>query len=385
MNLLKNNFIFVFRNYTIENLFDEGTVFSGYDDISEIPEADCYVWFYTAPIGAVKEQTVPEINGIADKLRIAAGSIPSSVPFYILTLENLFRVSICDSDRKIDEAIDAVNESAWTIASEKPNVRVINFGEFLAGFKPEEWINWRFYFISQMILNPTIAPAFKEWWNKKLSEFSQPRKKCLVLDLDNTLWSGVLGEDGISGVKMCGDYPGNAFMYFQEALVSLANSGVILSVCSKNNESDVKELWEKNPFVKLGPKHISAYRINWHNKADNIRELAKKLNIGLDSMVFVDDNPTERELVRQQLPMVAVPEFPKRPYGLMEFYAQLVSNYFRTYRLTNENLAKTEQYKANAQRASEQAKFTDLSDFIRSLDIHIEITRANEFNIPRIA
>lgn len=377
--------MFVFRNYTVENLFDEEVRFSGYDDISEIHEAESYLWFYTAPIGTTNEHTVTEINGIADKLKFVADSIPISVPFYIFTLESLFHPVISDSDRKIEQAIDGVNKLAWQIASEKSNVRVIDFREFLSQHSPETWINWKFYFLSQMIINPTITTAFKDWWNKKLSELTRPRKKCLVLDLDNTLWGGVLGEDGISGVKMSGDYPGNAFMYFQKALVSLANSGIIITLCSKNNEADVKELWEKNPFVKLGPKHIAAYRINWQNKADNIRELAKELNIGLDSMVFVDDNPTERELVRQQLPMVAVPEFPKRPYGLMEFYASLVNSYFRTYRLTNEDLAKTEQYKANAQRASEQAKFTDLTDFIRSLDIHIDIVKANEFNIPRIA
>lgn len=377
--------MYIFRNYTIENVFDESVKFSGYGDISEIPDADSYLWFYTAPIGAINEHTVTEINGIADKMRFVAESIPSSAPFYIFTLENLFNVVVSDSDRKVEEAISAVNDLAWKIASEKSNVRVINFEEFLSRHNPNTWINWRFYFISQMILNPTLVPEFKAWWIKKLHELNQPRKKCLVLDLDNTLWGGVLGEDGISGVKMNGDYPGNAFMYFQDALVSLAESGVILTVCSKNNETDVLELWEKNPFVKLGIKHIAAYRINWQNKADNIRELAKELNIGLDSMVFVDDNPTERELVRQQLPMVEVPEFPKRPYELMEFYKSLVNDYFRTYRLTNEDLTKTEQYKANVQRATEQAKFTDLTDFIRSLDIHIDIVKANEFNIPRIA
>lgn len=377
--------MFVFRNYTIENLFDESVRFSGYDDISEIPTADSYAWFYNVPVGALVSQSVVEIKGIADKLKFVADSVPASAPFNIFTLENLFRAAVCDSDRRVAEAIASVNESAWKIASEKSNVRVIDFGDFLSQYTPDSWINWKFYFLSQMVISPAIAPAFKEWWNRKLAELTRARKKCLVLDLDNTLWSGVLGEDGISGVKMNGDYPGNAFMYFQEALVGLADSGVILTVCSKNNEADVKELWEKNPFVKVTPKHIAAYRINWQNKADNIRELAKELNIGLDSMVFVDDNPTERELVRQQLPMVAVPEFPKRPYGLMEFYASLVKDYFQTYRLTNEDLGKTDQYKANAQRVAEQSKFTDITDFIRSLDIHIDITKANEFNIPRIA
>lgn len=377
--------MFIFRNNTIENLFDENVQFSGYGDVSEIPEADAYIWFYNVPLGLDKSSVLNEIMGIGDRLQIVAERISCTVPFYIFTLEDLFPIVIQASDNSIKDAIEHVNGIARKIGEQKSNVRIVNFREFLQLFKPQEWINWKFYFLSQMIVSPVIAGAFREWVKQKLHDFSKPRKKCLVLDLDNTLWSGILGEDGISGIKMSGDYPGNAFLYFQEGLLMLAKSGVILTICSKNNEEDVRELWEKNPFIKIGPQQIAAYRINWNNKADNIRELAKELNIGLDSMVFVDDNPTERELVRQQLPMVAVPEFPQRPYELMNFYLKLVNEYFQTYRLTSEDFNKTEQYKANARRASEQARFTDLSDFIKSLDIHIDVIAANEFNVPRIA
>lgn len=378
--------MYIFRNYTIENLFDESVRFSGYDNLSDIPTDDCYVWFYTAPIAPAEHNNISEIRSIAEKLQFVADSIPETSDFYILTLEDLNPQSISDTDRaKYNEAVSEVNRLSWNLSEKRPNIKVIDLRDFLSRHPSESWINWKFYFLSQMAISPALAPSFREWWAGKMEEFKRPRRKCIVLDLDNTLWSGVLGEDGISGIRMSGDYPGNAFMYFQESLVALAESGVILTVCSKNNESDVLELWDKNPFVKLGPKHISAYRINWENKADNIRGLARELNIGLDSMVFVDDNPTERELVRQQLPEVAVPEFPKRPYLLMEFFSGLVSDYFRTYRLTSEDLDKTEQYKANAQRAAEQSKFADLTDFIRSLDIRMEISTGDEFNIPRIA
>lgn len=376
--------MFIFRNYTIENLFDDAT-FSGYGDISEIPESDAYVWFYNVPFSPDTGTTVTEIDGVARKLEIVAERISASAPFFIFSLENLVKHDICDTDFRLKNAINDVNRLAIDIASKRSNAKYVDFGEFLDRFSPNELISWRFYFISQMVVNPAIAPKFKEWWSGRKQTLEGIRKKCLVLDLDNTLWSGVLGEDGISGIKMSGDYPGNAFQYFQEGLVELAKSGVILAICSKNNEPDVKELWDKNPFLKLRPEHIAAYRINWNNKADNIRELAAELNIGLDSMVFADDNPTERELVRQELPMVAVPDFPKKPYGLMEFYAELVSKYFRTYALTNEDRNKTEQYRSNARRASEQSNFSDLNSFIDSLDIKIDIVAADEFNIPRIA
>ena len=168
-------------------------------------------------------------------------------------------------------------------------------------------------------------------------------------------------------------------------MLELSKSGVILAVCSKNNEEDVLEAWEKNPFMVLTKQDFATWRINWTDKATNIREMAQELNIGLDSFVFVDDNPTERELIRQVLPMVEVPEFPAQPYELPVFFKEMVEKYFRVYSVTTEDKKKTEQYKANARRAQEQRSYVDFDSFLRSLDIQITIEAANEFNIPRIA
>lgn len=236
-----------------------------------------------------------------------------------------------------------------------------------------------------MGINPKLASDFSCWFEDRLREISLCRKKCLVLDLDNTLWGGVLGEDGIDGIKIGGDYPGKAFLYFQEGLLELAKRGVILTICSKNNERDVLDLWEKNPFVLLRKEHFSAWRINWRNKADNIRELSEELNIGLDSLVFVDDNPTERELVRQMLPMVEVPEFPKQPYMLPDFLISLSDRYFRVYSVTEEDRRKTEQYKANASRTQERKKFVDFDQYLQSLEIEMRIEPISSFNVSRIA
>ena len=135
----------------------------------------------------------------------------------------------------------------------------------------------------------------------------------------------------------------------------------------------------------LKKEHFSAYRINWTDKATNIKELAEELNIGLDSFVFVDDNPTERELIKQMLPMVSVPEFPAQPYELPVFFKQLVDDYFKVYSVTEEDKKKTEQYKANAARVQAQHSFADFDVFLDSLNMQITIEAANEFNIPRIA
>jgi FkbH-like protein len=135
----------------------------------------------------------------------------------------------------------------------------------------------------------------------------------------------------------------------------------------------------------LSKDDFVAWKINWLDKATNLQDLAKELNIGLDSMVFLDDNPSERELIRILLPMVEVPEFPDKPYELMTFYDKLVNKYFRIYSVTDEDVVKTEQYKENAKRLAVQTKFIDFNDYLRSLEIRINIIPLDEFNLPRIA
>lgn len=378
---------FIFRNNTIENLFGTADIaYSGYDDISYADtDAESYVWFYQVPIKFDLEVLTEEVNGYFDKLQMVYRRLPAHAPFIVFSLEQLFSIRFSSIHYELQDSIAKFNTSVRHLAEEHSNVKFVDFSEFLSEYSKEQRMNWKYYFISQTEINPKLAPAFRQWFARKERELSLNRKKCLVLDLDNTLWDGVLGEDGIDGIRIGGEYPGKAFLYFQEALIELSKQGVILAVCSKNNEADVLEAWEKNPFIKLNRNYLSAYRINWQNKADNLKELAQELNIGLESFVFIDDNPTERDLVKQLLPMVEVPEFPKHPYGLPQFFAGLVESYFRVYTLTNEDKRKTEQYKANISRIQEQKCFTDFGAYLSGLQMVLTIRKANEFNLFRIA
>lgn len=378
---------FIFRNNTIEFLFgNKGVQYSGYDDISYVPtDADCYVWFYQVPIKVDIGQLVEETNSYVDKLKLVMQRIPSEKRVLLFTLSNVYSLHYVDDDVLLEESIIHFNECIFELERNHDNVKILNLDEFLHRYPSSEWIDWKYFFISQQIFNPRLALPFKKWFSRKLEEIDLKRKKCLVLDLDNTLWGGVLGEDGIDGIKIGGDYPGKAFLYFQKALAELSRYGIILTICSKNNEADVLELWEKNPFIVLKKDYIAAYRINWNNKADNIRELSKELNIGLDSMVFVDDNASERELIKQSLPMVEAPDFPKQPYELPMFFHSLLDKYFKVYSVTDEDKKKTEQYKANAARAREQSHFTDMTAFLRSLNMKLVVQLLNNFNLPRIA
>ena len=378
--------IFVFRNNTIERFFPKGYSFSGYDDISNIPtDAEGYVWFYQVPIKFEHGLLATEITDYTQKLGYVLSQINTLKTIVALTMKKMFAVPLTEDDHRLSSAINGYNDSLYDFAETHSNLKVIDFCEFTDRYSVCELLDWKFYFISQMGLNPALHKEFKAWFAKKMESIVLKRKKCLVLDLDNTLWGGVLGEEGINGIQIGGDYPGKAFLYFQEALLELSRSGVILAVCSKNNEQDVMDVWDKNPYLVLRKEHFVTYRINWTDKASNIKEIANELNIGLDSFVFVDDNPSERELIKQVLPMVTVPDFPAQPYELPKFFQYLVENYFKVYSVTDEDKKKAQQYKANASRAQEQRKFGDINEFLRSLDIQMTIERANEFNIQRIA
>ena len=378
--------MFIFRNNTIERFFPNDYSFSGYDDVSFIPgDADGYIWFYQAPIQFDNGLLADEINACLQKFHFVLSKIETNKMVVALTMDLPYSIPLVGADFRAIEAIAQYNLGLMAAIKVYSNLKVLDITEFTRQYPANELVDWKFYFLSQMGMNPRLSIDFKIWFATKLDQIALKRKKCLVLDLDNTLWGGVLGEDGIDGIRIGGDYPGKAFLYFQEALLELSKSGVILTVCSKNNEQDVLEAWAKNPFMVLKKEHFAAYRINWHDKATNMRELAEELNLGLDSFVFIDDNPTERELIRQLLPMVAVPDFPTQPYGIPLFFKSLVEDYFKVYAITDEDRKKTGQYKANALRSESQKQFADFESFLQSLDIHLTVEAANEFNISRIA
>jgi FkbH-like protein len=378
---------FIFRNVTIENLFSKfDAAYSGYGDISYIPDnVDAYLWFYLSPIKTNAEVYVQEVEAYIQQLQLVLSQIKPQKVCYAFTMYNMHFVFRENSSFAMNAAIQNYNKKVFELSEMYPNLKIIDFARFCKQYPASNLIDWRFYYISQMQINPKLAGEFNVWLQKEISTIEGKRKKCLVLDLDNTLWGGILGEDGIEGIQIGNTYPGSAFLDFQNNLRELLKSGVILTVCSKNNEQDVVEAWNKNPFLQIKKEQLAAWRINWNNKADNIAELAQELNIGLDSMVFIDDNPTERELVKQMHLMVEVPEFPKQPYMLRDFFEKICTDYFQIYKTTNEDKEKLEQYKANAERTSFQQSFASLNDYLKSLEIVLDIQELNSMNLSRIA
>lgn len=378
---------FMFRNITIETFFSKLDVtYSGYGDISHIPnDIDAYFWFYLSPIKTNADAYVYEVDSYAQQLSLVLSQINPQKICYAFTIYNMHFLFHENSNRAINTAIENYNRKLFELSKTYSNLKTIDFTRFCDRYSFSNLVDWRFYYTAQMQINPKLAGDFNIWLQKEIDAIEGKRKKCLVLDLDNTLWGGVLGEDGVEGIKIGNTYPGNAFLDFQNNLLELSKSGIILTVCSKNNEQDVVEAWTKNPFLQIKKEQLAAWRINWNNKADNLTQLALELNIGLDSMVFIDDNPTERDLVKQMHPMVEVPEFPKYPYMLPEFFENICTNYFQIYKLTNEDKVKLDQYKANTERVTFQQSFSSFNDYLKSLEIVLDIQELSQMNLPRIA
>jgi FkbH-like protein len=377
----------IFRNYTVEHLFPGAAFsFSGYGDTT-IPTDDIstYVLFYQVNPSATPEDQVREIEDIKSRVQYIARSLPATKRFLIFTLQHSYNRSWHSQNDALAGAITDFNEVFLKeLKLDIQGVKVLDINSFFE-LASSSCLNWKFFFLSQMIIEPKHAKQFRWWYEQKVREIDLRRKKCIVLDCDNTLWGGIVGEDGVYGIKLGDDYPGLAFKKMQELLRMAASTGIILAVCSKNNEADVKELWQTNTNNILNEHHISCYKINWNDKATNIKLIAEELNIGLDSIVFFDDNSVERELVKGMLPDVVVPDFPAEPYMLVDFFWKVYNEYFSVYRLSDEDLNKTAQYKENLERSKAKNVFENIEDYWASLGIEIDIASVQPSTIARVA
>ncbi len=380
--------MYVYRNHTVEPLFAKipDVQLGGYEDISETPgNVDTIFWFYSYPFDCEASLVVERLDHYRQQLQVIVDRLPDSTTLCLFTMHCQDLTIGEDGDYSIDTAVNEYNAGLVELASARSSVKILDVARFLDRFPAETRTDWKYYYMSQMQINPALSGEFRDWLESSLRAIEAKRRKCLVLDLDNTLWGGVLGEDGKDGIKLSNSYPGSCFLDFQKLIREAARQGVILAVCSKNNESEVWDCFETHPDMVLGKSDFSSHRINWTDKATNIRDIADELNIGTDSLVLIDDSPQERALVSMSMPEVAVPEFPGKPYKLREFFLSVFDEHFRIYQLTDEDRNKTGQYKQHAKRVNSGKNFSNLDDFIRTLDIQILLSSANSFNIPRIA
>ena len=248
---------------------------------------------------------------------------------------------------------------------------------------------------SKQDVTPAAAPFYGELVARLIAARQGRSFKALVLDLDNTIWGGVIGDDGLEGIVLGqGSASGEGFLAVQDYAREQGRRGVILAVCSKNDEANALEAFEKHPEMLLKRGDIACFMANWDDKATNIRRIAQQLNIGLDSLVFLDDNPFERNLVRQELPMVAVPEVPDDPALVAGILAD--AGYFEALAITDEDRERGVQYQGNLAREALKEATTDIEGYLRGLDMRLTwrpfdriglartvqlINKTNQFNL----
>ena len=217
--------------------------------------------------------------------------------------------------------------------------------------------------------------------HKTIKSITEPTKKVLVLDCDNTLWGGVIGEDGIRNIKLGQDGVGKAYQDFQKSIKRLQEKGIILALNSKNNEEDVFEVLDKHPGMIIKKKDIISFKINWQDKSKNLIEISNELNLGLDSFVFWDDNPIERDKVKRKLPNVQVVDVSDNVYDWQDKLYLL--DEFAKSEITKEDLKKTIQYKSRARFVQEKEKSNDDNEYLKSIKLRPKIHYLDKFNLSR--
>ncbi len=266
---------------------------------------------------------------------------------------------------------------------EHPNVFVFPYRTLVERFGEERAFQSRLWYLGKIMHSMEMQKRICAEIRRQLAVLESTPKKVLVLDLDNTLWGGLAGENDQAPVLLSDDGAGLAYKNAQRVIRQMKDTGTVLCIASKNNEDDAMEILEKNPHMVLRPDDFAVRKISWNDKASSIRKIAEELNVGLDSIVFADDSPQERALVKELLPMVAVPEFPAQPEDLPVFFAEVYGTFFARTRVTEEDREKTAQYASNARRNQLREETATFEDYLRSLDITVIRVDASK-NLDRV-
>lgn len=247
----------------------------------------------------------------------------------------------------------------------------------------DAWTDERGWHLAKMPFAQAALPMYAEVVVRAIAAMRGKSRKCLVLDLDNTLWGGVIGDDGLEGIALNpGDARGEAHRAIQAAALDLRRRGVVLAVCSKNDDATARIPFREHPGMLIKEDDIAVFMANWEDKASNLERIAERLDIGIDSLVLLDDNPAEREQVRQALPQVAVPEVGTDPSTFVR--SLMLGGYFESAAFTPEDLQRAQQYQGNAKRADLMESTRDLGEFLRSLDMRIRFAPFDALGRKRI-
>jgi FkbH-like protein len=276
-----------------------------------------------------------------------------------------------------------LNYELMNLAGKMPNVFIHDLSAIQSQYGAASITDPKFYVNADITLSIDILPVVAKNITDIIQACEGSFKKALIIDLDNTMWGGVIGDDGIENIRIGDLGIGKAFSELQLWFKQLKERGIILAVCSKNTESIAMEPFKDHPDMVLRLEDIAVFVANWESKVDNIRYIQSILNIGFDSLVFLDDNPFERNIVRENFPAVTVPELPEDPAEYLTYLRTL--NLFETASYSDNDADRTKQYQEEAGRSMLERSFTSEDDFLKSLGMQAQIASFDKFNAPRIA
>ncbi len=282
------------------------------------------------------------------------------------------------SHSKLNQIVDRLNASVYALADENL-IEVLPYSHLLQSVG-QSFSN-KFWYMARSPFSIECLEAYSQMIIGVILASHALSARALVLDLDNTLWQGVIGDDGKEGIALGGDYPGNIYKELQSLFLALKDRGILLTICSKNTEAIAIDAIENHPEMRLRSKDFTSYRINWSPKSQNIRQLAEELNLGVQSLCFIDDNPAEREEVRLNVPGVFVPELPEDPTQWYQFICRLPELYVAKVSESDKRRAELYQTRLNVQQA--QASFSDRKEFIKSLEMEVSIDKLDSSNFER--
>jgi len=308
------------------------------------------------------------------KLIISNFSIPSYSPNGIMESKSKFG---------FHEMIDEINKSLREICKEKNSIYVYDFNNFVSKHGEKNIFDYRQFHVGDIQIIYNLIPILADDLMGYIKPLLGKNRKCIVLDLDNTLWGGVVGEDGFDGIELGHTPKGKAFVEFQKELLSLWNQGIILAINSKNNFDDAMKVIREHPNMVLQEKHFASLQINWNDKAQNIKEITNEINIGLDSIVFFDDDKLNQERIKQEFPQILTVDMSEDPSNYVPILKEI--NDFNVLQRTIEDTQRGEMYAQQRERKNFEKTVSNLDDFLKKLDIKVKMKKSNNFLIPRIS
>jgi FkbH-like protein len=346
------------------------------------PSAALYAFQPDALILAIHDATPAQLSDAVEAFRRHS---PAAVILHTREAPVTPARGVLDAQREAGEweEVQAANRAVRELARRHRGVYVLDYDALAARHGRHNWRDERKWLTVRLPISAAYLRYLVLEWMRFLQPLSGKIAKALVTDLDNTLWGGVVGEDGLEGLRLGAEYPGAAYQAVQRVLLDLHARGILLAVCSKNNYDEAMAAIEKHPGMLLSPSHFAAMRINWNDKAQNLREIAAELNIGIDAVAFLDDNPVEREAVRAALPEVTVMELPPD----VTLWPQLLRDQavFERLTLSSEDARRGEYYALQRERSQAEATCKTPQDFLRSLEQEVEIAALDGMSLARVA